>query len=999
VGWARIASTYFHHPKIVELDGRIITADLLAILGESRGGGSGHLATTKITSISVAVDLPAEVITEALVAAGRWEVDRDGAVVIHDFAAWQAREARIVEFVRVPTQWYQRRLPLDVATWALAIACLRRIMFGDDPGIKIETVFARYPNILRGQTRAAILTLVENEIWGWDPSDPLYLEVPEPIATPSHRCDEKTLRALRNEVARVRNRIKRNRHYQRSRGGGLVTGVLPASDRLVTGVLPASDRLVTGVLPASDRLVTGVLPASDRLVTDVSPAKLGPAAGQGVRGRENPDASLARVRAPARASARAREEQKKKRREEQEKKKRVSPIARYASDGLARTLTTRERASAREALSSESCSVVCVDADCPLVIWLATRRQMTESSPSVEKIMGGVVDARVDSSLSHSDSLRDRVRESDHDREGKIQDQRELFTDVTRDSAGTPPRTPPDLAGPRPLERSARGNAPAKLGLGPGEQPTEAPDGRALGTDGAVGGTPTNAGSGALIALEGAEPPGPVSCTTPPPPTPARPTQAALAGIDGAEVCPVEAAVAPWLAQIGSNDADNAGGEPDVRDDIDDSPGANLGLSAERVKFIQDVISGAVEVESTEACEVYSGDSLAALLELEENGAGKAIEQGAGGGGSGAASHGRARRGSSAASNAEADAAFEQWWKIYPRKVAKSRARGIFRKRFADGLLEEITVATKNYALARRGEPMSFTLHASTFLGPDERWKDWLPGSQQWSEWRQDPKNAGICMQRPVEDALARHYQRLTEYVGKLASAPFVSLDALAAEVGELASRAIAIEAKRVEDELILRSLPQENGDLPGGDFLVLPPGERFAAPEEWLTALMRKFAREGRYVVRFSPEEIETVRAGEMAAVEVIEAKRREVGLRSLTDPSVLEEFSQYMYRMSEMMCPRCRPSELQQMVQHGLDPQCAGLFVGEDFPRRYDRFVRELVPERIISSVLPEAQRAILAGVERWRADYGKVRDARLAGKVWVSARRGVERAVAAL
>jgi len=1083
MSWARIARTYFYHPKIAGLDGRIIAADLLAILEESHAKGNGRMTIASIRALSAMVNLPTNVITEALVAAGRWEVDKDGTVVIHDFNAWQARGARIVEFVRVPTRWYQRRLPLDVATWALAIACLRQTMSKDDPSIKIDTVLIQHTDLLKCQKKAAILTLAKEGIWGWNQSDPLYLEVPEPIAEPSYRCHEETLEGLKKEVARGLERVRVNRRRQQLRdtqspaasthpgrysvvaealqgrdavgtpsGQGQDTigtgegGTIPRLSRACPAPVPRLSRACPAPVPRLQRACPdGVPPLSRACPDDVPPLSRtshdpvtplqGISAGQSEDECEHPEASLAPARARASASARARAflyKDEEERREEEEKRD-LSLIARVASDELIiDVIKKRERARAgsrsrasagardredAEASSSESCFSTCVDDDCPLVIWLATRRQMTASSPSGEKT-GDVDDASVmsptpsmsprtasdrgtHSSLLPGLSCRDRVGENERDRgsEALNQDPREFVNDVTRDSTRTPPRVPPDLAGHRPLGVPARGDTPAKLGFRAGEQPAEAPGGRALGAGEAVGGIPADAGSGALMALEGAEPLAPVSYTTPPPPTPSRATQAALTAIGGAEVCPPEAAAAPEPTQIGPNGSDDTSGDSDSQDDMYDPSCASLGLSAERVKFIQDVISGAIEVESAGACEVYSGESIAALLASEEGGAENVTPKGAGA--SKSVSRGRGRRGALASSKDEtdaADAAFDQFWSTYPRKVAKTRARGVFRRRFVEGLFDEIMVATRNYALARKGESDRFTLHASTFLGPDERWKEWLPGSQQLVEWRQDPKNAGISMQRPIDDALAERNRRLAEYVRKLASAPFIPLDVLRAEVSELAGRAAAIETKRIRKELASRSR-REHEPLPGREFMVPPPGARFAAPEEWLTTVMLRLARQGRYVVRFSADEIETVRVVEMAAVEEIEAKRREAGLRALTDPSVLDEFSAHVYRMCEMMCPLCRPGELQQMVQRGIDPQRAGLFIGEDFPRRYDRFVRELVPERIISSVLPEAQRAILAGVERWRADYRKVRDARLAGKVWVSARRGVERAVPAL
>jgi len=70
---------------------------------------------------------------------------------------------------------------------------------------------------------------------------------------------------------------------------------------------------------------------------------------------------------------------------------------------------------------------------------------------------------------------------------------------------------------------------------------------------------------------------------------------------------------------------------------------------------------------------------------------------------------------------------FETMWKIYPRRINKGGALKAYNstlKRGADA--SELLLAVKKYAADRIGAEEQYTLHAQTFFGPNERWRDYL---------------------------------------------------------------------------------------------------------------------------------------------------------------------------------------------------------------------------------------------------------------------------------
>lgn len=79
---------------------------------------------------------------------------------------------------------------------------------------------------------------------------------------------------------------------------------------------------------------------------------------------------------------------------------------------------------------------------------------------------------------------------------------------------------------------------------------------------------------------------------------------------------------------------------------------------------------------------------------------------------------------------------FERWWKNYPRRTAKVNARKAYLARRREGIEpKDLLAAARRYADDRHGEPDKFTLHPATFLGPGERWRDFLPADGAEDEY------------------------------------------------------------------------------------------------------------------------------------------------------------------------------------------------------------------------------------------------------------------------
>jgi hypothetical protein len=75
------------------------------------------------------------------------------------------------------------------------------------------------------------------------------------------------------------------------------------------------------------------------------------------------------------------------------------------------------------------------------------------------------------------------------------------------------------------------------------------------------------------------------------------------------------------------------------------------------------------------------------------------------------------------------DAAFESFWKTYPRHVDKGKAHRAWEARAKEGTMyEDMIAAAKNYSTVKKGEDDKFIKHAATFLGPDRPFTEWVNG-------------------------------------------------------------------------------------------------------------------------------------------------------------------------------------------------------------------------------------------------------------------------------
>ncbi len=74
---------------------------------------------------------------------------------------------------------------------------------------------------------------------------------------------------------------------------------------------------------------------------------------------------------------------------------------------------------------------------------------------------------------------------------------------------------------------------------------------------------------------------------------------------------------------------------------------------------------------------------------------------------------------------------FERFWSVYPRKVEKRRAFKCWQTRLREGYTaDELIRAAEAYAeeCRRKGRTKDYIKHASTFLGPNKPFEDYLAG-------------------------------------------------------------------------------------------------------------------------------------------------------------------------------------------------------------------------------------------------------------------------------
>ena len=73
--------------------------------------------------------------------------------------------------------------------------------------------------------------------------------------------------------------------------------------------------------------------------------------------------------------------------------------------------------------------------------------------------------------------------------------------------------------------------------------------------------------------------------------------------------------------------------------------------------------------------------------------------------------------------------AFDKFWKIYPRKIGKGKAKDAFNKAVLKTTLLTIMDAVSEYAQSVHGKDAKFIPHAATWLN-QERWDDDIEAPQ-----------------------------------------------------------------------------------------------------------------------------------------------------------------------------------------------------------------------------------------------------------------------------
>lgn len=94
---------------------------------------------------------------------------------------------------------------------------------------------------------------------------------------------------------------------------------------------------------------------------------------------------------------------------------------------------------------------------------------------------------------------------------------------------------------------------------------------------------------------------------------------------------------------------------------------------------------------------------------------------------------------------------FEEFWVAYPRKEGKVKAYEQYMINVKNGCsCADMMAAARNYAKSREGEDATYTLMASTFLGPGQRWIEYVKAGRSALIAAEKPKEA-LC---PVCDSV-----------------------------------------------------------------------------------------------------------------------------------------------------------------------------------------------------------------------------------------------------
>lgn len=90
---------------------------------------------------------------------------------------------------------------------------------------------------------------------------------------------------------------------------------------------------------------------------------------------------------------------------------------------------------------------------------------------------------------------------------------------------------------------------------------------------------------------------------------------------------------------------------------------------------------------------------------------------------------------------------FEDWWKLYPKKIEKASALKAYRaRRVAKAPSEALIAAVRNYATAVEHTERQYVKHAATFL--NNSWSEWVDGPPK--DWSSGKVSAQPLLSHPL---------------------------------------------------------------------------------------------------------------------------------------------------------------------------------------------------------------------------------------------------------
>lgn len=117
---------------------------------------------------------------------------------------------------------------------------------------------------------------------------------------------------------------------------------------------------------------------------------------------------------------------------------------------------------------------------------------------------------------------------------------------------------------------------------------------------------------------------------------------------------------------------------------------------------------------------------------------------------------------------------FEEFWRIYPRKVEKRRAFKSWRARLREGVkAADMILAARQYSEAKRGTEQQYLKHPATFLSRDRPFADWIePTEALQAQAEEDNAGRGVPVVTDPDAYLAEVERRRAELEALMKGGP-----------------------------------------------------------------------------------------------------------------------------------------------------------------------------------------------------------------------------------